>query len=80
MINSYSFGHITIDNQKFTKDLIIYPDHINSNWRRKISHLLSEDDITEILDYKPEILIVGNGDYGLMKADDRLKVTFPPKN
>lgn len=28
MINSYSFCTITIDNKKFTKD-IIYPNHIN---------------------------------------------------
>ena len=57
MIDSYSFGNITINNQKFTRDLIIYPDHINSNWRRKTGHLLTEDDITEVLDYKPEVLL-----------------------
>ena len=55
MIDSYSFGNITSDNQKFNKDLIIFPDHINSNWRRKTGHLLTEDDIAEILDYKPEV-------------------------
>jgi len=73
MINSYSFGNITIDNQKFTKDLIIYPDHINSNWRRKTGHLLTEADITEIIEYKPEILIIGIGASGLMKVDERVK-------
>jgi Uncharacterized conserved protein len=73
MIDSYSFGNITINNQKFTRDLIIYPDHINSSWRRKIGHLLTEADITEILSYKPEFLIIGTGAYGLMKIDDRLK-------
>ena len=31
MIDEYSFGNITIDNQKFTKDIIIYPDKIYSN-------------------------------------------------
>ena len=73
MIDSYSFGNITIDNQKFTKDLIIFPDHINSNWRRKTGHLLLEDDIAEILDYKPEVLIIGTGANGLMKVDDKVK-------
>lgn len=29
MINSYSFGNITIDHQKFTKDLIIFPGKIS---------------------------------------------------
>ena len=73
MIDSYSFGTVTIDNNKFTKDLIIYPDHITSNWRRKTGHLLVEDDIAEILDYKPEVLIIGTGASGLMKVDDRVK-------
>lgn len=73
MINSYSFGDITINNQKFTKDLIIFSDHIASNWRRKTGHFLTEDDITEIIDYKPEVLIIGSGASGLMKVDDKLK-------
>jgi len=73
MINSYSFGTITIDDQKFSKDLIIYPDHINSNWKRKSGHLLTEGDITEIIDFKPEILIIGTGSRGLMKVDDNVK-------
>ena len=73
MIDSYSFGIITIGNQKFTKDLIVYPDNINSNWRRKTGHLLSEDDIIEILEYKPEVLIIGTGSRGLMKVDEILK-------
>ena len=78
MINSYSFGTITIDGNKFSKDLIIYPDHINSNWRRKTGHLLTEDDIAEILDYKPEVLIIGIGASGLMKVDD--KIDFLARN
>jgi hypothetical protein len=73
MIDSYSFGTLTINNQKFIKDLIIYPDHINSNWGRKTGHLLTETDITEIIDYKPEVLIIGTGAYGLMKVDDMVK-------
>ncbi|GAG72625.1 unnamed protein product [marine sediment metagenome] len=48
MINSYSFGTITIDNNKFSKDLIIYSDKISSNWRRKTGHLLTETDFRDI--------------------------------
>jgi hypothetical protein len=73
MIDYYSFGTIIIDGKKFIKDLIIFPEKINSSWRRKTSHLLTEDDIAEILDYKPEVLIIGTGASGLMKVDDKLK-------
>ncbi|MFZ3135969.1 MAG: MTH938/NDUFAF3 family protein, partial [Thermodesulfovibrionales bacterium] len=71
--DSYSFGNIKIDGKKFIKDLVIFPEKINSSWRIKIGHLLSEDDIAEILDYKPEILIIGTGASGLMKVDDKVK-------
>jgi len=73
MIDLYNFGKIIIDGVKFTKDLIIFPDKINSNWRRKTGHLLTEYDIVEILDYKPELLIIGTGAYGFMKVEDSLK-------
>jgi len=69
MIDSYSFGTITIDNNKFTKDLIIFPDNISSNWRRKNSHLLTKNDIAEIFQHKPELLIIDLGANGLMEVE-----------
>jgi len=73
MIDSYNFGSIKIDGKKFTADLIIYPDKIASNWRRKEGHFLSESDIREVLAYRPDLLVVGTGAYGLMKIDSMLK-------
>ena len=35
--------------------------------------MLTKTDITEIIDYKPEMLIIGTGASGLMKVDDKLK-------
>lgn len=73
MIDSYSFGTITIDGKRYVRDLIIFPDHITTNWRRESGHFLVEDDIREVLEYKPELLIIGTGASGLMKVDGRLK-------
>ncbi|MEA2015478.1 MAG: MTH938/NDUFAF3 family protein [Actinomycetota bacterium] len=73
MINSYSFGSIKVNGKKFTRDLIIYPDKITLKWRRKEGHLLSECDIREVLEFRPEVLIAGTGAYGLMKVDNTLK-------
>ncbi len=72
IINSYSFGSITIDGKTYRSDVIIYPDRVNPNWWRKSGHLLSEEDIGEILEYDPEVLIVGTGKSGLMKVDNRV--------
>ena len=73
MIDSYSFGKIVIDGKMFTSDLIIYPDEVNDNWWRKNGHLLQKEDLTEIIKYNPEVLIVGTGDNGLMKVPNDTK-------
>jgi len=73
MINSYSFGKIVIDGKVFTSDVIIYPDKVNDSWWRKSGHLLQKEDLTEIINYNPEILIVGTGDNGLMKIANDTK-------
>jgi len=73
MIDEYSFGSIKVNGKKFTGDIIIYPDKITLNWRREQGHLMTQVDIEEVLEYRPEVLIVGTGAYGLMKIDYRLK-------
>lgn len=44
-----------------------------NNPRKPLNPLLTKTDITEIIDYKPEMLIIGTGASGLMKVDDKLK-------
>lgn len=61
MIDSYSFGSITINGRVHNQDLIIFPDRVKSKWWRKEGHSLAIEDLDEIIDYKPEILVVGKG-------------------
>lgn len=68
MIESYKFGKIVIDGKTYRSDLIIYEDKIDDNWWRRKGHSLCPDDIQEIIDAKPDILIVGTGYSGLMKV------------
>jgi len=68
MINSYQFGKVIIDHKEYYSDIIIYKDKVNDNWWRKEGHNLCIEDIREILNKKPEILIIGTGAYGLMKV------------
>ena len=67
MIESYDFGRIVINGRKFGSDLIIFPSRVKGNWWRKEGHILSVDDVKEIFDAKPEVLLVGTGYSGLMK-------------
>ncbi len=65
-IEHYSFGRITIDGKTYTSDVIIYPDKVDSSWRRKQGHSLHIEDLKYIVPSKPEILVVGTGHTGLM--------------
>jgi hypothetical protein len=67
MIESYDFGRIVIDGRKFGSDVVIFPDRIDGNWWRKEGHTLGVDDVKEIVEAKPEVLVVGTGYSGLMK-------------
>jgi len=67
MIESYDFGRIVINGKKFGSDVIIFADRIDGNWWRREGHTLSVDDLKEIVEAKPEVLVVGTGYSGLMK-------------
>lgn len=67
MIESYSFGEIVVDGKKYTNDVIVFPDRVESNWWRKEGHSLHPEDIDKVIEESPDILIVGTGAYGRMK-------------
>jgi hypothetical protein len=69
VIHDYRFGHIIIDGQEHTKDVIILPDRVVPNWWRKDGHSLVLDDLAEVIQDLPQTLIVGSGAYGRMKPD-----------
>lgn len=69
MIDFYSFGKMKIQDQVFTKDLIILPDKIISPWWRVSGHRIVMEDLLEVFAYKFEILVIGTGYYGLVKID-----------
>ncbi len=67
-IDSYHFGEIVISGEKYSSDVIIFPDRVQSGWRRRQSHEVSPGDIAGILNESPEVLIVGTGAWGLVKV------------
>ena len=74
MIDDYSFGRITIDGSTYTADVIIYscgsvgPDRVDSSWWRLEGHKLQPDDLTDVFTAQPEVLVVGQGNPGLMRV------------
>jgi hypothetical protein len=65
-IEHYSFGRITIDGKTYTSDVIIYPGRVDSSWWRKQGHYLQVVDLIDVINTKPDILIIGTGYSGVM--------------
>jgi hypothetical protein len=65
-IDGYRFGHIVIDGQTHTKDVIIFPNRVLGGWWRDEGHLLQPDDLADVFEAKPKVLVVGQGAYGQM--------------
>ena len=67
-IERYSFGSITIDGRTYTSDVIIYPERVDASWWRKEGHNLNIVDLKDVINAKPDVLVVGTGSPGLMKV------------
>ncbi|SFM94810.1 Mth938-like domain-containing protein [Thermodesulforhabdus norvegica] len=68
MIEDYGFGHMVINGRKYTADLKIISDRVISDWWRREGHRLHIDDITDIIDARPEVVVLGTGAFGFMKV------------
>jgi len=67
-IDDYRFGRIVVNGREYKNDIIIFPDHVKSDWWRKRGHELCVEDLSTVLDFEPRTLIVGTGNYGRMKV------------
>lgn len=68
-IDDYAFGRIVVDGKEHSRDVIILPHRVVANWWRKDGHGLVMDDLAEIIDDLPPLLVVGSGAYGRMRPD-----------
>jgi len=68
-LENYSFGRLKVDGSEQTRDLIVLPDRVVTNWWRRDGHSLAMEDLDEVLDDLPERLILGVGAYGRLHPD-----------
>jgi hypothetical protein len=81
MIESYDFGQITIKGRRYSQDVIVLPDNVvKDNWWRKEGHRLSLEDLKEVFEAKPEVLVVGTGYNGFMRVSQEVKDFAKSKN
>jgi hypothetical protein len=68
-LEDYSFGRLTVDGHEHTRDLIVLPDRVVSDWWRREGHSLAMEDLDEVLDELPRRLVLGVGAHGRLRPD-----------
>jgi hypothetical protein len=68
-ITDYDFGHLTVDGEEHTRDVIVTPERVVGNWWRRDGHSLVIEDLDDVLDELPARLVVGCGANGRLHPD-----------
>ena len=73
MIEKYSFGKIVVNGVTYTNDIKIVQGRVVSEWWRKKGHSVGIEDIQDILESKPSVLVIGKGQPGMMRSSKSLR-------
>ena len=77
MIDQYATGsHMTVKGTRYHKDLKIIHGEVVGNWWRQQGHRLAADDIDDILNARPQVLVIGTGYAGSMRVPDAVRQTL----
>jgi len=68
MIDQFEYGTIVIDAQTYESDVIIFPDGTVERWQPRDEHVLRPKDVNEVIEAKPEAVIIGLGTVGNVKV------------
>ncbi len=68
-VNEYSFGRIVIEGKVYKSDVIVGRDFLKDGWWRKEGHRVQIEDIDDIVNYRPEVVVFGTGAYGAVRVD-----------
>jgi hypothetical protein len=78
VIESYSFGKITIKGEDFEDIKII--DDIVTPWHAAEHHTVTEQDILDLIENKPDYIIIGTGASGLVYVKNDVIQKIEQKN
>lgn len=73
MIAEYRFGSMRIGEVEYNADLKIIGGKVVPSWWRKEGHSVTVEDVGDILEARPEVLVVGMGEPGKMIVSRELK-------
>jgi hypothetical protein len=74
MIESYVSGrNMRVAGKTYTTDLKIIGDTVKDNWWRREGHRLLSDDMVDILESRPDVLVIGTGYAGNLEIPANLR-------
>jgi hypothetical protein len=86
-IDRTRFGSITIDGEDFDRDVIIRLDGRVKKRKKKLSkalygtsHVISRDEAEHVYQAGAERLIIGSGQFGMVKLSDKAAGYFQDRN
>jgi hypothetical protein len=68
MITEFSFGKIVVNGKTYKNDIKIVNGQVISEWWRKSGHRVAVEDIADVLEAEPEVVVIGKGSPGLLKS------------
>jgi len=72
MIEKYTSGRIIVDDKTYHQDLKIIQGRVVDNWWRKTGHLVDVNDMDDILNASPDIIVIGTGYAENMRVSEDL--------
>lgn len=72
MIEKYTSGRIIINNKTYHQDLKIIQGQVLDNWWRKTGHQVDVNDMKDVLDASPDIIVIGTGYAENMRVSEAL--------
>ena len=78
-IDSYRFGTVTIDGERYDRDVIVCPEGVRPDWWRKEGHGLSPEDLSAVVEAGAELLVVGCGAHGLLEVPEATRAWLEGK-
>ena len=80
MITDFSFGRIVVKGQTFSNDIKVIQGTVVPDWWRQSGHNVEIDEVQDILNTEPEIVVIGKGQPGYMQAADSLRQHLAANN
>ena len=71
MIDSTSFGSVTVDGKRYDHDIWIFLD--GRIEKRNTNHLFSKDEFDRLAEGNPEVIVFGNGQSSVARVSEEAK-------